>query len=300
MVTGEGLKLVCPAGAVDSPVHVTITLADPSKYCGLLVQNDLENDVMFCAPVINLQPSGHIFKKPLELTIKLETKNYPFEVVILHGTEVKEEKIIWRDITQKAKISETRLELNIKTERFSDILALLRLTSIRTKDIVSRLNLWSFNCTMSVLFNEKPGSDECEIAFLFVSQDVYNEQFYREHETSALVQLKTEGFRELQVRSVDEQEEMRVYNREKLQVSLFLGDDYKTCNPQHSQQGVVVESPVWWSSGHIIKLPLKSTEGDIRILCGNITVKGEFGCDWKRHFCELGELDNCTTIDIFY
>ena len=295
MVLGEGVKLMCPPGAVDNPVNVTITLVDPSKYCGLLVQKDLENDAIFCAPIISLQPSGHFFNKPLELTSKLTVKSFTRdEVVILHGTEARDGKVVWQDITHNAKIDETHAALTIKTERFSVVAALLRRTYIRTKDIVSRLNLTPFDYTISVLLQDT--SHPNEIALLFVSQDVYHEKFYREHEKSALVQLVAEGFRELCVRSVDDHEEKRVYNYENLQVSVCLGEDYKLSN---SQRSLVVESSQWWNTGHVIKLPLESTK-DVRILCGKINVKGDYGHSSERHFCELGELDNYDVIDIIY
>ena len=292
MVVGEGVRLMCPPGAVDNPVNVTITLVDPSKHCGLLVQKDLENDVMFCAPIISLQPSGHFFNKPVELTSKFEVKNFTRdEVVVLHGTETRNGKVVWRDITHNAKIDETHAALNIKTERFSVIAAFIRRTYIRTKDIVSRLNLVAFNYTISVLL--KDSSHPNEIALLFVSQDVYHEEFYREHETSALVQLVAERFRELCVRSVDDHEEKRVCNYENLQMSVCLGEDYKLSD---SQRSLVVESSHWWSTGHVIKLPLESTK-DVRILCGKINVKGEYGHSSERQFCELGELDNYDDTD---
>lgn len=295
MVVGEGVRLMCPPGAVDNPVNVTIRLVDPSKHCGLLVQKDLENDVMFCAPIISLQPSGHFFNKPVELTSNFKVKNFTRdEVVILHGTEARDGKVVWQDITHNAKIDETRAALTIKTERFSVVAALLRRTYIRTKEIVSRLNLISFDYTISVLL--KDTSHPNEIALLFMSQDVYHEKFYREHEKSALVQLVAEGFRELCVRSVDDHEEKCVYNYENLQVSVCLGEDYKLSN---SQRSLVVESSQWWNTGHVIRLPLESTK-DVRILCGKINVKGDYGHSSERHFCELGELDNYDVIDIIY
>ena len=264
--------------------NVTLTLEDPSRYCGVIAQKDLENDVKFCAPIINLQPSGYVFKKPVTLTTKLKFGNFNFDdVVILHGTESRNGKIIWQDINHNSQINEATAEVNIETERFSIIWALLRWSAIRTKDIVSRLNLRAFNFTLSVLFNEKLNPNE--LALLFVSKDVYHEQFYREHETSALVRLKAEGFRELNVRSIGGQEESRVYNNENLRVSVCLGEDYKLAN---IEQHFIVESYVWWNTGHIIKLPLETTK-DVRILCGKISVAGEYAHTSRRQFCELGE-----------
>ena len=129
-----------------------------------------------------------------------------------------------------------------------------------------------------------------------MSQDVYHEEFFREHETSALVQLVAEGFREICVRSVDDHEEKRVYNYENLQVSVCLGEDYKLSD---IQLNLVVESSHWWSTGHVLKLPLESTK-NVRILCGKINVKGEYGHSIERQFCELGELDNYDVFDIVY
>ena len=43
VVDGEGVRLVYPPGAVDSPVNVNVTFEDPSKYEGFLFRKDLEN-----------------------------------------------------------------------------------------------------------------------------------------------------------------------------------------------------------------------------------------------------------------
>ena len=292
-VTGEDVKLVCPPGAVDRPVHVEITLEDPSRYCGLIAQKDLENDVMFCAPVIILRPNGHSFKKSVMLTTKFKIKNFNFDdVVILHGTEASDGRITWQDITHNSKIDEPNAEVNIKTERFSFIWALLRLTVVRTKDIVTRLNLLAFNYIMSVLFNDNRN----ELALLFVSQDVYHEQFYKEHETSELVRLKAEGFRELHV---DVQEEKRIYNNEHLNISIRLGEDYKLDSSQKESDSFLVKSRVWWSTGHVINLPLEITK-HVRILCGHISIQGQYGHTSEKHFCELSEFNNYGIIHIIF
>ena len=288
-MTGEVVELVFPPGAVDNPVSVKVTLEDPSKYYGLIAEKDLENDVMFCQPIINLQPNGHSFKKPVTLTTKFNIKHFKSdEILILHGTEARDGKITWQDITHLSKFNETKAEVNIEIERFSVIASLWRLTLIRTKDIVSRLNLLAFNYSMSVLLDE----NRDKLALLFVSQDVYHEQFYKEHETSALVQLKAEGFRELHVRPANGEKEQRLYNHEKLQISVCLGEDYKLAE---SQQGnglvITVEAHVWWNTGRVIKLSLERTR-QVRILCGKIIVEGEYGHTSERDFCELGNNHN--------
>ena len=201
VVDGYGIKLVCPLGAVDKPVHIKITLEDPSKFYGLIVQKDLENDVIFCGSIINLHPNGHLFQKPVTLTSNLNVKDVRYDhVLILHGKEAIDGKISWGDITHASKIDVKNGEVNIEMKRFSFIMALWRMTLIRTKEIVTRLNVWAFHYTLAVLHNMNLD----EIALLFVSRDVYSEGFYRESETSALVQLKAEGYRELLVRSLDE------------------------------------------------------------------------------------------------
>ena len=285
-MVGEGVKLVCPPGAIERPVTVTVTLEDPAKYCGLLVQNDLENDIMFCAPIINLQPNGHIFKRGVELTVRLKETISSFnEVVILHGKETCLGTIAWEDITHNTiESNETSDEVLITTERFSIIAAFIKRTLILTKDIASRLNLLGFNHSLLVLFNDK--SVPHQLAVIFVSEDVENEAFFQEDKTSVLVQLKEEGFREIFIPSVKGEDDQRIYNHEELKVSVSLGEDYKCSS---SDLTVVVESSTWWSTGHAIKLPLESTEVKRdKILCGRITVKGKYGNSKERHFCELG------------
>ena len=290
-MVGQNVKLVCPPGAVDDPVSVKITLEDPAKYYGLIVQRDLENDVMFGTPIINLQPNGHVFKKPVTVATKLEINDFKCDdVAILHGTEARDGTITWYDVTQNATINETNAEVVIEIGHFSLITALLKLqklTLILTKDIVYRFNLLPFSNIMSVLVNKNPVHEE--LAVLFVSQDVYNEQFYREHESSALVQLKAEGFRELHVRSIDRQGEQCVYNSESLQVSVCLGEDYKLADSKQEDIAFTVNSGVWWNTGEVLKYPLEWSK-DARILCGTITVQGSFGHSSERHFCEIGKL----------
>jgi len=289
-VGGEEVKLVCPPGAVDKPLHVTVTLEEPSRYYGLIVQRDLENDVMLGAPVVKLQPNGHVFKKPATLTTKFKRKNFRSDdVLILNGTEARDGQITWEDITRTSTLSirdDTTVRVSIEVEHFSLIVALFRMTLIRTKDILSCLNLLGFNYMMSLLLYKNCLSTlNDELALVFVSQDVYNEQFYKEHETSSLVQLKTEGFRELHVRFVDGQEAKRIYNSERLQVSVHLGDDYSLGNSEHGRISLAVHSHVWWNMGEVIRIPMKRTKdiGDARILCGMISVQGEYGHTSERH-----------------
>ena len=293
-MVGENVKLVCPPGAVDDPVSVKITLEDPSKHYGLIVQRDLENDVMFGTPIINLQPNGLVFKKSVTVTTKLKINDFKRDdVLILHGTEARNGTITWYDITQNSTINETNAEVVIEIGHFSLITALVKLqklTLILTKDIVYRFNFLPFNYMMSALV--KKNSVHEELALLFVSQDVYNEQFYREYESSALVQLKAEGFRELRVRSIDRQGEQRVYNSESLQVSVCLGEDYKLADSKQGDVAFKVHSGVWWSTGEVFRRPLEWTQ-DVRILCGTITVQGSFGHSSERHFCEVGKLHKC-------
>ena len=290
-MVGQNVKLVCPPGAVDDPVSVKITLEDPFKYYGLIVQRDLENDMMFGTPIINLQPNGHVFKTPVTVTTKLKINDFKRDdVLIMYGTEARNGTITWYDITQKSTINETNAEVVIEIGHFSLITALVKLqklTLILTKDIVYRFNLLPFSYTMSVLVNKNSMHEE--LALLFVSQDVYNEQFYKEHESSALVQLKAEGFRELLVRSIDRQGEQRVYNSESLQVSVCLGEDYKLTDSKQEDIAFTVHSGVWWNTGEVFRRPLEWTK-DVRILCGKITVQGSFGHSSERHFCELGKL----------
>ena len=303
IVTSEGgvladnskdIELVCPPDAVESPVSIKITLEDPSKYYGLIVQKDLENDVMFGTPIFTFQPNGHEFKKPVTLTAKINIKDSKSsDVLILNGTEGRDGNITWEDITHDSQLTmldKTNAEVKIKMDHFSVITALKRLTVICVKDIACRLNLFAFNYTMSVLLNEtRPNSMYDELVLLFVSKDVY-EQFYKENEPSALVQLKREGFRELDVRLIDDCEEKSIYNNESLQISVRVGEDYKLFDSQQRSISLTVNSHVLWSAGEVVRLPLEGTR-DVRVLCGTISVQGEYGHTSERHFCERGEFD---------
>ena len=286
VVREDGVKLMFPPKAVVRPLHVKIALENPSRYYGLIIEKDLENDVIFCAPIINLHPNGHFFQEPATLTFYLNIKHFKCDnVVILHGKEAVDGKICWEDITEMSKVNVRKAKVTTTVKGFSFITALLKLTWIRTKEIVTRLNLVAFNYTLAVLLDLNFN----KLALLFVSQDVYGEEFYRESETSALVQLKAEGYIELLVRSVDEHEEKRIYNHETLKVSVCLGEDYKPTNG-HDNHSFTVDAYSLWNTGHIITLSLEATK-DVRILCGKIYVEGEYGHRGEGYFCELGELD---------
>ncbi len=281
----EGVQLMCPPGAVDNPVLIKITTEDPVKYYGLVVQRGLENDVTFAAPIVNLQPNGHLFKKPVKLTTKIKVGDVRCQdVLVLHGTEARDGKISWQDVSQKSTINVAKKEVSIEIERFSLIANLWTLTRIRSKEIVSRLNLSPFSYTMSVLFKET--SSDHELALVFMSQDIFHEPYYKEHDASVMVQLRNNGFKLL--RSADGPTDKRIYNSESLQVSVRLGEDYKLVYNQQSSIGVLVESHVWWSNGHAIRLPLEAIK-DVRILCGRIGIQGQHGHTGEYQFCEQGE-----------
>ena len=289
VIAGEDILLRFPPGAVGCSVYVQVAKEDPSKYYGSILQKDLENDVRVCAPIIKLQPCGYRFMKPVTLSVNYRLSDFKCEdFLILHGTEARDGNITWQDVTKNASIVETptNVEVTIEITSFSIYETLLRLTPyIRPKDILMRLNLLAFSYKMSVFISSKQN----ELALLFVSQDVYNETFYRSHETSALVQLRAQGFTEVHVRSIGGvQDEKRVYNSESFHVSICLGEDYKFVDSQNSSFHFAVASYVWWNTGHVIKIPLEHTK-DVRILCGKISVEGQYGHSSERHFCESGE-----------
>ena len=148
-MAGKNVRLVCPTGAVDDSLSVKITLEDPSNYYCMIASKDLENDVMIAAPIVNLQPNGHFFKKPLTLTTALKIKRFKRDdVFILHGAEARDGKITWQDVTRNSKINQATAEVVIELEHFSLILVLLRWTLICAKDILSRFDLLSFKYTL--------------------------------------------------------------------------------------------------------------------------------------------------------
>ena len=291
---GEGVRLVCPAGAVEIPVSVSITLEHPFKYYGLLVQKDLEKDVMFGAPIINLRPNGYFFKKPVTLITKFEIQGWRFsDVLILHGTEAGLGKITWEDITHSAKTDEASQEVIIELNHFSRIAVLKRRTRIRLKDFVSRLNLHAFHYRLLVLrrggsLSEKVRNEvEDELALLFVSEDVYHEQFYKLQKNSALAQLEKDQFVKLHVTRSETPERRRISNNENLKVDIHVGEDYKLVDSQQESRQFSVEASIWWNIGKVVRLSLKSIR-DVRSLCGAITVQGEYGHNSTWHFSEEG------------
>ena len=293
---GRSVTLACPRRALDSRLQtlsMTLHLDAPCKYYGLIVRRDLENDVMFGAPVTNLEPSGHYFKKPLTLATKIESRFRRHDVFILHGFKTREGNITWHDITRNSRIDEANAEVEIEIYHFSLIAILLRLgrsTLLCTKDIASRLNLVPFNYTLSVLLNKSNlSSVHDELALLFVSQDVYCDQFYREDEmSSALMQLKKEGFKELHVRSmIISTDEKSIYNNETLHIKIRLGEDYKLANKEQESTCLIVHSYDWWHEGKVMRIPLEWNK-DVRSLCGKVSVTGEYGHTSERHFSERG------------
>lgn len=290
-VSVNGVKLTCPPGAVDDPVNIKLKLEEPQRYCGLILNHGLENDLIFGAPIINCQPNGQTFKEHVTLTIAVdrnEKGNSTDALLVLHGKPTTDGRIFWEDITQNSKFDLEKKELKVEIAQFSLIAVLLRLTWVHTKEIVTRLNVISFKYTLSVLFKSNHQNSPFEdLALMFMSQDIYQEQFYRERDDSALVQLKSDGFEELG--SNVGQESNYIYNKESLTVSIQLGEDYKPANDKQQSTTFTVDSSVWWSTGHVVKLPLQGSGADAKILCGRVVVRGQHGHVREDHFCQQGE-----------
>ena len=291
---GEDVRLVCPSGAVETPVSVSITLEHPFKYYGLLVQKDLEKEATFGAPIINLRPNGCFFKKPVTLITKFEIQGWKCsDVLILHGTEAGLGKITWEDITHSAKTDEASQEVIIELNHFSRIVVLLRKTRIRAIDFASRLNLHAFHYRLLVLrrcssLSEKVRNEvEDELALLFVSEDVYHEQFYKLQKNSALVQLEKDEFVKLHVTRSETLERRRISNNENLTVDIHVGEDYKLVDGQQKSTQFRVQASIWWNAGKVVRLSLKSKK-DVRSMYGAITVQGEYGHISTWHFSEEG------------
>ena len=285
----NGVQLTCPPGAVDNPVRIKLGLEEPYLYCGMVVDNGLQNDVIFATPIINCQPNGQVFKKQVTLTIALDSDKERFThdaLLILHGSQTNKGEITWEDITHNSKLVLEKNELEVEISQFSLIAVLVRLTWLHAKEIVTRFNFMSFKYTLSVLFKTSHQDPFVELTLVFMSQDMYQEEFYREHSDSALTRLKSNGFEEVGC-SVNKDSNY-IYNKESLTVSIQLGVDYKLANNQPKQIELSVDSSVWWSTGHVIKLPLQGSSTDAKILCGRIVVQGQHGHFRENHFCQLG------------
>jgi len=267
------------------------------KYYGLIVQRGLENEIVFASPIVTLHPNGLLFQKPVTLTTKIKIDKGNDGLLVLHGTEARDGNISWLDISQKSVTNATKKEVSIEIERFSLIWNLWKLTQISTKEFVSRLNLSPFNYTMSVLFKTNSFDPHDELALVFMSQDIFHEPYYREHDASELVQLSKDGFKLL--RSADGPTDKRIFNSESLQVSVRLGEGYKLKKEEPSIREVIVESHVWWSTGLAVTIPVEAI-GDVRILCGEIRVEGEHGHNSAYQFCEQGIVILFVLISLHY
>ena len=289
-VSVSGVQLTCPAGAVDDPVNIKLKLQEPQNYYGLILNHGLQNDLIFVAPIISCQPNGQTFKKHVTLTTALdryEKETSTEALLVLHGTPATNGRIVWEDVTRDSKFDLAKEELKVEIAQFSLISVLLRLTWVPTKEIVTRLNLMSFQYKLLVLFKSNQPSPFKDLALVFMSQDIYQEQFYRERDDSALVQLKSDGFEELA--SNVGQEINYIYNKESLTVSFQLGEDYKPADDKQQSITFVVDSSVWWSTGYVLKLPLQASGADPKILRGRIVVRGQHGHVREDHFCQQGE-----------
>ena len=153
-VSGKLVLLKIPAGAVSHPVSVQVTKEDPSKYYGPILQRNLENDGRLCAPILKLQPRGCRFRKPVTSSATYSINDCRCEdFLILDGTKERDGEVTWQDLTQNASIEKpfASVRVTIEIKGFSKIAAFLRLSVIRTKDIVTRLNLFAFSYTMTAL-----------------------------------------------------------------------------------------------------------------------------------------------------
>ena len=300
IVTEENIILVFPPGAVENPVSVSISLEDPSRYYGLIVQHSLENDVIFGAPVIRLQPDGLLFKKPVTLTVKFEIGDFTCnDIVILNGREERSGMITWEDVTPNSvatTLDKPNAEVQIEMEHFSLTTILLTVVRFTQFHLLTRFNLMPFHYTLSVWLNDNcvsPKSDE--LALLFVRQDVYHEQFYEEQESSAMKELRNKGFRKLHVRHINGHQETGIYNSETLHISVCLGEDYNLAGRQNEMTSdFKVDSCIWWNMGYAVTFSLEKSMKDVRIACGTVTVKGSFGHISETKFCEVGKLNGIT------
>lgn len=292
VVVVEDVQVICPYGVIDKEddhVTIKITLEKPSLHCDMVVKNGLENDVMFITPVISLQPNGQVFRQPVTVIAKLTIDKEASldDILILHGAQDSDGKIVWADITHESKIDLEKKEIIVQMKEFCLISALRRLTTILTKCIVTRLNLRGFNYTLSVFFKDnQPHAPFGELALVFMGHDVYHWKRYREHPSSVWMQLKNDGFKELC--AIDRPESNRIFNNENLKVSVLLGQDYKLNDEQLESTDFIAESSTLWSTGHAIKLSLKGDDG-VRILCGRIRIVGQHGHFLEGTFCELGK-----------
>lgn len=289
-MSGDGVKLVVPPGAVENPVRISAAFEDPLRYYRLIVQKDLENDVVFAAPIIRLRPSGQVFKIPVKLTTKFTMSvSKKTDVIVLHGTEGRD-RISWQDVTHYSNIDEASEEVTTEMEHFTVRLVLVRRTLICLKSIAYWLTSFSFHYTLSVLM--KKSDKGSKLNLVLMSQDVYNEEFYREHsDKSALVQLKRKGFKELHVPSIDRQHDKCVYNNEELQVSIRLEENHKLVDTE--ERRITVQSAVWWARGHVEEVNIDRNI-DISVVRGNIKIQRESGQDFSIHFGESGEVDFVT------
>lgn len=293
-LSADGVRLTWPSGAVDNPVAIKMTLEDPLKYYGLITEKELQNYIIFGAPVFRLQPNGQRFNTPVFVSTKLrntEVTHSDGSFLILHGTQAPNRKVSWKDITHNSKYDSENKEIEIEIAGFSFLAFFLRLTcQILPPIIVSRLNFISFNYTLSVFFKDNsPHSPFGVLALVFMSQDTYNQLAYRQRGTSALEQLKKDEFDHLC--SIDEEGSNIIYINESLQISTLPGEDHKLVDREQQIINVVVEPFVWWNTGHVEKIPLQGL-GKVRILCGKICVRRQYGHTREHYFCERGKHNN--------
>ena len=158
------------------------------------------------------------------IAVDSKKENSTEAFLVLHGTPAEGGKIHWEDITRNSKFDLENKELSVNIDHFSIIAVLVRLVWVQTKEIATRLNLISFKYMLSVFFKiSRPNLPYDELAFVFMSRDIYMEPFYREHGDCALMKLKSDSFEELC--SNVRRETGYIYNNENLQVSVQLGED---------------------------------------------------------------------------
>ena len=220
--------------------------------------------------------------------------------LILHGTQAPNRKVSWKDITLNSKYDSENEEIEIEIAGFSFVAFFWRLTyQILPTPIVSRLNYFSFNYTLSVLFKDNsPHSVSQSVLFkdnsphspfVFMSQSTFNDLTFRQTGTSALEQLKKEEYEHLC--SIRGEESNIIHNNESLQISTLLGEDHKLVDRKQQIINVVVDPYVWWNTGHVEKILLQGLD-KVRIPCGQICVRGRCGQARKHHFCERGRYNN--------
>ena len=294
-VSTNNVSVCVPPDSVQEQTEIKVTLEDSAVHYQPFFQANLQNKMIFAAPVIKLEPHGLAFPIPATVRVELDKHKHPDDkVVVLHVVE-KEGKRYWEDVTDKSIFKDGKNEVVIELMNFSFIEILFVEACVQIKHILTKLNILPIEYKLSVFGKHNPRRHPySDLKLVFMSSDIYNFASYREDKNCSITQLRKEGFEEYPCNIITfSSDKEAVYNGEQIEIILSLGRDMKLAGKAENaeRRQLKVDSSIWRSTGYTAHFRLERVE-EIKLISGKIEVKGAQGHHLEAGFHEKGKRFN--------